>query len=209
VTSEMLGGRDRADSPATLVARQVEAIDAWNVAREQRQALYEAPRGVAREARLDAARRLDVLRRVHEAMLARTGDFLARRPGPLQWPLPRRAVIAHRQEWFVNQLNTALREHGITAVAATDNGADALGIVVAEQPDLLLVEDKLVMLSGIELVAESAIFAPHTVVAAQVRSNDDIASMLDAGAGLAFARQLPPADVAKALAEMVNGPAAG
>ncbi len=141
-------------------------------------------------------------------MLARTGDFLARHPGPLRWPLPRRAVVAHRQEWFVSQTTAALREHGITAVAATDNGADALGFVVAEQPDLLLVEDKLVMLSGIELVAEAAIFAPHTIVAAQVRNNDDVASMLDAGARLAFARQVPPADMAKALAEMLSGTAA-
>jgi CheY-like chemotaxis protein len=208
VTSELHRGVLRSDSLAMLVTRQVEAIDAWNVAREQRQALYETPRGGTREARLDAARRLDVLRRVHEAMLARTGDFLARHPGPLQWPLPRRAVVAHRQEWFVNQTTAALREHGITAVAATDNGADALGFVVAEQPDLLLVEDKLVMLSGIELVAEAAIFAPHTIVAAQVRNNDDVASMLDAGARLAFARQVPPADMAKALAEMVSGTAA-
>jgi CheY-like chemotaxis protein len=208
VTSEMLGGLDRADSLAMLVAHQLEAIDAWNVARELRQALCEAPPGMTREARLDAARRLDVLRRVHEAMLARTSDFLARRPGPLQWPLQRRAVVAHRQEWFVNQLTGALREHGITAVAATDNGADALGLVVAEQPDLLLVEEKLAMLSGLELVAEAAVFAPQTVVAAQVRNNDDVADMLDAGAALAFARQMPPVEVAKALAEMINGVAA-
>ncbi len=78
--------------------------------------------------------------------------------------------------------------------------------MVAEQPDLLLVEDKLVMLSGLELVAEAAVFAPQTLVAAQVRNNEDVARMLDAGAWHAFARQVPPADIADALAEMISGP---
>ncbi len=206
--SETLGEVDRVDSLATLVVRQVEAIDAWNVAREQREAMYQTAPNVSREICLDAARRLDVLRRVHEAMLARTGEFLARQPASILSPLPRRAAIAHRQEWFVNQLTEALREHGITVVAATDNGADALGAVVAEQPDVLLVEDKVAMMTGAESVAEAALFAPHTLVAAQVRDNDGVGRMLNAGAWNAFARQVPPAEIADALAQMISGTAA-
>jgi CheY-like chemotaxis protein len=208
MTPDTHGGMNRADSLAMLVARQVEAIDAWNLAREQREALQNAPQALTREARLDAARRLDVLRRVQQAMLTRTAEFLARQPEPFMWPLPRRAVVAHRQAWFINQLTAALREHAITVVAATDNGADALGFSVAEQPDLLFVEDKLAMLSGLELTAEARIFAAQTLVAAQARDNNDVARMLDAGARHAFARQVPPADIADALAEMVSGTAA-
>jgi CheY-like chemotaxis protein len=208
MTTDTLGGTERPDSLAILVARQVEAIDAWNLAREQRQDLHAAAQGLTREARLDVARRLDVLRRVQQAMLTRTADFLARQPGPLPWPLPRRAVIAHRQEWFVSQLSAALSEHGIGVVAASDNGADALGFVIAEQPDLLFVQGKLAMFTGLELAAETKIFAPHTIVAAQASNNDDVARMLDAGVRHAFARQVPPADVAGALAEMVSGTAA-
>jgi CheY-like chemotaxis protein len=208
VTSETLGEVDGVGSLAMLVARQIEAIDAWNVAREQREAMYEAPPSVSRELRLDFARRLDVLHRVHEAMLSRAAESLAHQPCPILSPLPRRALIAHRQEWFVNQLTEALREHGITVVAATNNGADALGFVVAEQPDVLLVEDKLSMLTGAELVAKAAIFAPHTIVAAHVRDNAGVGHMLNAGARNAFARQVPPADIADALARMVHGAAA-
>ncbi len=117
-------------------------------------------------------------------------------------------MIAHRQEWFVNQVTQALEKHSITVIAATDNGAEALGTVVAEQPDILLVEDKLAMITGAELVAEAALFAPHAVVAAQVRDNDGVGRMLNAGARNAFARQVPPTDVADTLAEMVSGTAA-
>jgi DNA-binding NarL/FixJ family response regulator len=117
-------------------------------------------------------------------------------------------VIAHRQEWFVRQLAEGLREHGITVLAATDNGAEALGFVVAEQPDVLLVEDKLAMLSGAELVAEAALFAPHSIVAVQVPDNDGVCRTLDAGARNTFARRVPPADIADALAQMVRESAA-
>jgi CheY-like chemotaxis protein len=195
-------------SLAMLVARQVEAMDAWNAARAKREAMYTAQTGASREARLDWARRLDALHRAHDAMLARTADFLACQGDLILTPLPRRAVVAHRQEWFVRQVTEGLREHGITVLAATENGADALGMVVAEQPDLLLVEDKLAMLSGAELVAEAALFAPHTIVAVQVPDSDGVCRMLDAGARNAFARQVPPADIADTLAQMLRTSAA-
>jgi CheY-like chemotaxis protein len=204
VTSESVEEVSRANSLAMLVVRQVEAIDAWNVALEHREAAYDA-HGATREGRLDVARRLDVLRRTHAAIIARTGEYLARQPDPILWPLAPRAVIAHRQEWFVSKLTQVLRERGIAVVAATDNGADALGYVIAEQPDLLLVVDQLAMLSGAELVAEAALFAPHTLVAVQVRDNDGVGRMLNAGARNAFARQVPPADIADALAELISG----
>jgi CheY-like chemotaxis protein len=205
MTSKPLPGLSRDDSLAMLVQRQVEAMDAWNVARTQREATYTAQPGVSREARLDFARRLDAVHCAHEAMLVHAGDFLARQGGPLLSPLPQRAVIAHRQEWFIRQLTDGLLEHGITVVAATNNGAEALGVVVAEQPDVLLVEDRLTMLSGAELVAEAALFAPYTIVAAQVRDNDGVGRLLNAGARTAFVRQVAPADIADALAEMVSG----
>lgn len=208
MTFEGLGEVKGIDSVAMLVARQVEAMDTWNMARAEREATCTAGPGASREARLGPARRLDTLRRAHEAMLARAADFLANQSDPILMPLPRRAVIAHRQEWFVRQVTEALREHGIMVLAGTDNGADALGFVVAEQPDLLLVEDKLAVLSGEELVAEAALFAPNTIVAVQVSDNGGIVHMLDVGARNAFVRQVPPADVADSLAQMVSESAA-
>jgi CheY-like chemotaxis protein len=184
-------------SVAALVVRQVEAIDAWNAALPQRQrALFSLE--LSREGRLDAVRRRDVLGHAHNAVLARARQALNedRCPPP---GTSATAVIAHRQEWFTAKLSAALVERGMHVIAAADDGATALGIVVVEQPDLLLVEDQLPMLSGQELIAEAALFAPATVTAGQVAHGDRIGLMLDAGARTAFARQVPPVDVADQL----------
>jgi DNA-binding NarL/FixJ family response regulator len=91
----------------------------------------------------------------------------------------------------------ALRQ--IAVVARLTNGAEAVGAVVAEQPDLLLVEDSLPMMSGEDVVREVRTFAPLTRIGAQVAHDDRIAAMLDAGAHSAYTRRVPPADVAAAL----------
>ena len=188
---------------AALVMRQVEAIDAWIAAREKRTDVRSAS-AATRESRMDLARRLDVLRRVDAAMRDRTGQFLAREPDVLMYPLPTRAVVAHRHEWFVDKMTEGLRERGVQVVGVTENGADALGLVIAEQPELLFVEQKLAMLTGQELAAEAALFAPATLIAAQVERSDDIASMIDAGARAAWTRQTPPGDIAAALADLLR-----
>ncbi|MBW3611859.1 MAG: hypothetical protein KY438_10085, partial [Actinobacteria bacterium] len=69
---------------------------------------------------------------------------------------------------------------GVRVVARLDNGADALGVVVAEQPDLVLVEESLAMLPGQEVVREIRQFSPHTLVVAQVAYGDRAGQMLDA-----------------------------
>lgn len=189
---------------AALVTRQVEAIDAWNEARAKRERLYTEPGGHhTREMRLDFGRRLEALHRADEAMRDRTAAHLAREPEVLLHPPPVRAVVAHRQEWFTQKITEALGEQSVR-VLATDNGAAALGMVVAEQPDLLFVEDKLPMLPGDELLAEAAIFAPATLLAAQVEHGDLVGRMLDAGARAAWTRQTPPADVAAELAALLS-----
>jgi CheY-like chemotaxis protein len=190
------------NSLAGLLVRQLEAIDAWNAARAQRQRALSSPE-LSREGRLDAVRRRDVLSHAHEAVLARASQAL----NEDRWPPPgtsTTAVIAHRQEWFIAKLSAALVERGVHVIAAVDDGATALGIVVVEQPDLLLAEDHLSMLSGLELVAEAALFAPSTITAGQVAHGDRIGVMLDAGAKTAFARQVPPVEVADQLLSLVQ-----
>ncbi len=91
----------------------------------------------------------------------------------------------------------------IEVVAKLTNGAEAVGAVVAEQPDLLLVEDSLPMMSGEDVVREVRTFAPPTRIGAQVAYDDRIAAMLEAGAHSACTRRVPPADVAAALAQLL------
>lgn len=189
---------------ADLLIRQVEALDAWNTALAQRlDALSALER--SREGRLDAARRRQVLIHAHEAVLnAARGAIEEERWPPAQTPI--RVVIAHRQAWFTARLSSALVERGVQIAAAVSDGATALGLVVAEQPDLLFVEDHLPMVSGQDLIAEAARFAPATITAAQAAHGDRVGLMLEAGARTAFARQVPPVDVADELLSLVATP---
>lgn len=52
---------------------------------------------------------------------------------PFEVPAAPRAVVAHHHEWFVDKVSEGLRDAGVHVVGSTDNGADALGMVVAEQ----------------------------------------------------------------------------
>ncbi len=194
-------------SAAALMIRQVEALDAWNVAREQRERMLLAPGG-SREMRLTAARRLEVLQRAHQAVLDRTARFLSREPSPLPERAALTAVIAHRQEWFAQKLTEALEERGVDVISVVENGADAVGTVVAEQPTILLVEERLAMLTGEEVISEVRLFAPHTIVGAQVTSGEQVGAMCDAGARTAFTRQIPPVDVADGLVALLQVDAA-
>lgn len=198
----MLDASDAA-SLGRFVASQVEAIDAWNVARQERERVLRS-RPASRESSLDAARRLDVLDRVHTAVLARTEAFLSREVSPLMLRSGARAVVAHRHEWLVGMLCDALAAAGVRAVAATANGADALGMVIAEQPDVVLAGDPLLMMPGAELLAEVALFAPYTRRVALVAYSDDVAAMLEAGADSVFTRQVPPDMVAAGVLELVE-----
>lgn len=190
-----------ASSAGLLVHRQVEAIDAWNAARLDRQRTVRA-QATSREARMDAERRVDVLARVHEAVVARTELALGRQPEPMPGPGVR-AVIAHRHAWFVAALSEALTAHGVRVVVTCGNGADALGVTIAEQPELLVAGDRLTMMTGAQLLAEAALFAPYTIRAAQVADGDGVGAMLDAGAQEVLTRKVPPADVASALAALL------
>lgn len=152
-----------------------------------------------RESRLDASRRLDVLHRKQQALVARAHLHLEQAGGPLFVAPPVRAVLAHRSPWFVDKVSAGLTGAGVEVVAHTVNGAEAVGITVAEQPDLLLVEDALEMLGGEHVIRDVRVFSPTTAVAAQVPYGDRVGAMLEAGAATVFTRQVPPADVAAQL----------
>ena len=173
---------------------QLQALEAWHRARK----LAEHAAAVttqSREARMDLDRRLDVIRAQHQAIIARTDEQLRTSVSLLREAPTRRAVVAHRNEWFAGKVCADLEARGVQVVARLENGAEAVGIAVAEQPDLLLVEDRLAMLSGEDVVREVRAYAPVTVIAAQVAYEDRIGPMLEAGATTAYTRRVPPVDV--------------
>jgi len=186
-----------------LLADQLAALDAWNRARHHSEQQIAAGSG-NRESALDGRRRTDALRRETEALLRRS-ELALRATGGLLVAVPRpRALLVHRQPWMVQKVSAALAASGVRVLAMLDDGAEAVGWAVAEQPDLVLVEQMLPTLTGTEVVRRIRAFAPRTVVAVQVPHEADVPAMLGVGAHLALPRRVPPAELAAALVERVR-----
>ena len=186
-----------------LAAQQLQAITRFNDARRMAEAAAAAV-ARSREMRMDVTRSLEVLRREHDAVVARAHEQLRVTGNLLRGTPERRVVIAHRNEWFVGKVAHALQDHGVLVVAKVDNGADAVGIAVAEQPDLLVVEDTLAMVPGEQVVRDVRSYCPDTLVAAQVAYGDRVGPLLHAGAAAVFTRKLPPLDAVKRMLELLH-----
>lgn len=191
-----------ASSQYDLAARQLAALDAWHARRRvQQEAAAVGQR--SREQRLDLARRMDVLREQHRAIVARTDVQLRASVEVLTQPRLR-VLVVHRNTWFADKVRAALAGQGADVLPTLGNGAEAVGVAVAEQPDLMLVEETLPMLSGEDVVREVLAFSPRSVIAAQVGYDNAIAGMLDAGARAAYARRVPPAEVAVGMLALLD-----
>ena len=185
-----------APSPPERIVRQVEAMDAWIAARRAREQALRA-QSMTRDERMDAAREVEALRRTHDAIKGRCARGLDAEIGPLRSP-GLTAVVAHRHPWFVDKLTLLLGGHSVTVLVSTDNGAEALGAVVAEQPDIVLVGDRLAMMPGRALLAETRLYAPSALLAAHA-SDPQEADALRAAADSVFLRHHAPAVIAEAL----------
>ena len=188
-------------SELDLAAEQLRAIASFTAAQRSAQdAAAAAAR--SREMRMDNTRALEVLRREHEALVARAHEQLRLSGELLHSTSARRVILAHRNAWFLDKLSDLLEPAGWRVVARMDNGADAVGAAVAEQPDLLLVEDTLAMVPGEQVVRDVLQYCPRTLVIAQVAYSDRVGALLDAGASEVFTRKVPPAAVAARLLEL-------
>ncbi|MCU1599545.1 MAG: hypothetical protein JWO22_254 [Frankiales bacterium] len=184
------------------VTQQIRAIEAWN---QSRQMAAKADQQ-SREARMDARRRLDVIRAAHAAIIERSRSSLADSGRVLDaFPAPT-LVLAHRQPWWRDKLAGQLAAAGVHVLACLDNGADAIGVSIAEQPDLLVVEDNLLMVSGTGVIREVRAFAPATVIVAQAQTEQQISALLEAGAHLTFTRRVSPVMIAEELCNLVGLP---
>ena len=86
-------------------------------------------------------------------------------------------------------LSDLLLERGVQVCAIVDDGAEALGILIAEQPDLLVVEDPMSSLTSVDLCTEAAMFAPATRIMVLVESPLRVGRLLDAGAQAVVTRR--------------------
>jgi len=77
-----------------------------------------------------------------------------------------------------------------------EEGAEVVAVLVAEQPEVVLAEDRLPTVTGINVVHRARILSPFSFIALQVADEDALQQALDAGARAAYTRQVPPADIA-------------
>ena len=191
-----------ARSYSELVVDQLGAIQAFGADRRAIEDTVSAP-GQSREQRLDARRRLDVLRRQHDALLAATSDAMAASGDVLRAVGPR-ALLVHRNEWLRRRVAADLERCGVQVIAQLDNGADGVGTLIAEQPDVVFVEDTLPMVSGLQVLAAVRRYAPRSLAAVQVGYDDQLPAAFEAGAVAGFTRRIPPADIGAQLAALVG-----
>jgi CheY-like chemotaxis protein len=182
------------------LARQQAAAAAWTRQAQLLAELAEAET-TSREERMDAQRRLEALHRTQEALQSRTRDHAD--PQPNDRP---RAVLVHRNAWLRDKLTLELAELGVHVLAEAEDGADGLGIAIAEQPDIVLVEDRLPSLPAVELVSALREYVTGALVAVHVEHQEGVPAVVEAGADAVFCRRVPPAAMADELARLLEHP---
>ena len=186
-------------TPLELLEARRHAVDAWGRARRAVEAMVQTCRPGAELQRLQDARR-----REERALLDRVERVLRR--GEELAPLPVRAVLAHRDQGLVGQVARRLTAAGVQVVGAFSDGADAAGTIVAEQPDLVLVQDALPTMSGLDVLDRVRTFCPDAVLGAQVSDHGGIGAYVDAGARAVFTRRIMADEVAERLLACLSHP---
>ncbi len=183
--------------PVDVVLLQLQGISAWLVETPPQ------PAQASREESLDlhgAAARRQRERRALLDCLDRQDLAVMRDGGPAQ----PRVLVVHRQPWFCDRITAALPGLGLGLAGVVHDGADAIGTLVAEQPELVIAEDRLPAVSGRELARRARLLAPRTAVALQVFDEQAVAAALEAGARAVYTRQVPPADLAGELPALLR-----
>jgi hypothetical protein len=197
---EVLSGRSELD----LLTAQVRAVDAW--ARSSRLSQDAAQViSASRERRLDLSHRMEARRREQAALIARVDEQLHASGHPIAARGVLRAVLAHRNAWLSAKVASRLERHGIVVVGVYGDGADAAGTIIAEQPELVFLQDRLPNLAGSELVLRVREFSPLSVVGAHVEDSRSIPPLTKVGAHAVFTRRTPPDDMADELVSHLRG----
>jgi CheY-like chemotaxis protein len=191
-------------SQLELLTAQVQAIDAWNRSNRLSRDPAEAV-GLTREMRRDLAHRMEARRREQAALVARVDAQLRTSGELLAVCRPARAVLAHCDGPLCGTVASRLEERGVAVVGVFADGADAAGTIVAEQPELVFLADRLPTLAGRDVVRRVRDFSPLSVIGAQVEDTSGIAPLVDVGAHAVFTCRTPPADIADQLLARLIG----
>jgi uncharacterized protein GlcG (DUF336 family) len=154
-----------------------------------------------REAVVDAATHVSSLIRQEQAVLTQSERHVPPSSGAP------RVVLAHRSLWMLSKLEAALARRGAVVVAVVDDGADATGVTVAEQPDLLIAENRLATVTALQLVTLLREHSSGTQLVIYGGFGPELNVLRSHGAGLAFDRLVSPDDVVEESLESLRGSA--
>lgn len=139
----------------------------------------------------------ELFQREHDAMIRQVhAQLISSADGPAAGGATPTAVLAHRSAWVSARVGHALTERGVTVLTHVPTNEEAVGISVAEQPDVVLLEDDPMPDTGEQLVHHLRRFCPDTLIVAQVQAGRRVGALLDAGAAAVFTRRVPPTDLA-------------
>ncbi len=126
--------------------------------------------------------------------------------GLLDTALPR-VVVVHRYAWTREVLRSSW-ESGRRAIVVAEarDGAEGLAVAVAEQPDIVFLQQRLPYLDGISVAQQLCRLVPHAVVGVQTESLGDVVAALEAGAQWAGTGPVPAATVAAELLRLAGAP---
>jgi len=136
-------------------------------------------------------------------VLARA-ELQLRQTGDLMWADSScRAVLAHRDVWWRERVADYLTALGVQVIAQAGDGADVVGVLVVEQPDLVVVQDLLPLLPGLQVVRQARRYAPTSLIAAHLLDSRQAQPFLTAGADVAFSRLDRPGEIAEQLVALL------
>ena len=180
---------------STVDVDRLTGLQAFHQARRE-PIVVEVGHGATREARAELERRQAVREREEQA--ART------HAASTEWGARPRAVVVHRAPWTREALRRQLTAAGVAVLALHEDGAAGLGCVVAEQPELVLVQQQLPWRDGLEVVAEVRRYSPGTQVAVHLDQPNSAQAAGAAGAHVSFARATRTEDLVAGLLALVR-----
>jgi len=101
---------------------------------------------------------------------------------------PPTVVVAHRVDWLRHLVEADLLERGVVVSCSTSRRDEALAAVLVDQPDVLVVSDRLVGASGLAVASRARTLAPGTRVVAQVEADGNLRAALEVGADAVLSR---------------------
>jgi DNA-binding NarL/FixJ family response regulator len=121
---------------------------------------------------------------------------------------PVRLLVVDDQALMRDGLASLLSlEQGITVVGTASNGKEAVSQVIALEPDVILMDVRMPVIDGLAATVQIRHDFPDTLILMLTTFDDDalVSAALQAGANGYLLKDLPPADLAKAIRAVNSG----